>query len=507
MKFTKPAIKWTELAQNALPAVSGISRTLFFRLFPLAALAIIVAMAFFMSLLRFQIADDYWTWCQVFFWVFAFFVFFLSPWFRRWLGRVDWRLALALIVILAAVVRIWLMLALPTQPIYDYQSYHDAARAVSQAHLSHLQLLEGRPWGFPVLLGLVYLVFGAKVIVAQGLNLVLSLAAVVLLYLAAERIVSRMYALLAAFFFALLPSQILMNNVINSEILFIVLALAGVYFSLRYMQEYALRDLILTGFFFGLAQNVRPVAIFYLAVFLGFLFLQLIPGHWKTVLKACVVTFLAFYVALIPFLALKSYEFRQVVLWEKGTFGMVFLMGTNPKSEGAWNREDYNWVHNLEVKYQNNGEIVNKLAFGRALERFSKLENVERLLPKKVRLMWGMDSFGWEWANVGTQGRKLISDPEIDRSYFALSQLYYCAILLVLLGLFAGFRLERQPGFRYLTALFLAFFVIHLLIEVQGRYHMHITPYFFVLLAIGLQSRDAAGESLINGPNGEARAH
>ena len=240
------------------------------------------------------------------------------------------------------------------------------------------------------------------------------------------------------------------------------------------------------------------MGMIYLLVFIGFLTLQLFPGHLKRAIKYALVILLSFYVMLVPFLALKSVIYKQPVLWEKGTFGIVFVMGTNTESGGYWNQQDYDYLKSLLIKYDNNAEKVNREAFKLALWRLNRSEDFKFMVPTKIYNMWSIDTFGFEWANIDNQGQLIINEEEPLRTYRGVSQIYYCFLLLLILSSIIGFRMEEDAGYRYIMAIFLAFFVLHIFIEIQGRYHMPLTPLFLVLLAYGWFFRDQ-GHS--DGPN------
>ncbi|MGI6549028.1 MAG: glycosyltransferase family 39 protein [Syntrophomonadales bacterium] len=489
--------RFFEQVNQLLKTQHRVTRPLFYRFLPLLVFGFISAFAFYHSLHLFQYKDFY-SWTFLFIYLGLGFIIINSSPLRRYLGQADTRWVMPLILVIAAGVRIYFIYSLPTQPIYDYATYHLSATGVSQGNWEALALLEGKPWGYPLLLGLIYKLLGVKVILAQYLNVILSLVSIWLLYLLTRRLVGQSYGLLAAILYALLPSQVFMNNVINSEILFITLVLAGIYFSIRFMQDYSWKNLILTGLFLGLSQVVRPVGMIYLLVFIGFLTLQLFPGHLKRAIKYALVILLSFYVMLVPFLALKSVIYKQPVLWEKGTFGIVFVMGTNTESGGYWNQQDYDYLKSLLIKYDNNAEKVNREAFKLALWRLNRSEDFKFMVPTKIYNMWSIDTFGFEWANIDNQGQLIINEEEPLRTYRGVSQIYYCFLLLLILSSIIGFRMEEDAGYRYIMAIFLAFFVLHIFIEIQGRYHMPLTPLFLVLLAYGWFFRDQ-GHS--DGPN------
>jgi len=476
---------WAWLIDNQ----QKLTRPVFYRYLPWLIFGFIGAFSFYQSLHIFQYKDFY-AWTFLFLYVGLGFIILLSSKTRLFLEQVDIRLALPVIVLLAVGIRIYFIYHLPTQPIYDYATYQLTALGVSQGNLESLTLLEGKPWGYPLLLGLIYKLAGVNILWAQLLNVCLSAVSLGLLYLMANRLVGKGNALLITILYALLPSQIFMNNVVNSEILFIALLLAGLYFSIRFMQELSWKSLAWTGLFLGLAQAVRPVAMIYLLTFFGFLVLQLGQQRLIRLAKYGVILLLGFYLALVPFLALKSVIYQQLILWERGTFGMVFVMGTNVDSGGYWNQEDYDHIKSLFVKYDNNAEKVNKEAFKLAIWRLHRSEDFKKMIPDKINNMWAIDTFGFEWANNGPLNQPIVTDQEQLRTYRGLSQLFYAFVVFFILAGLMGARVEKDAGFRYFTLLFLAFVFLHIFIEVQGRYHMHLTPIFLMLLGYGLFYRD-----------------
>jgi 4-amino-4-deoxy-L-arabinose transferase-like glycosyltransferase len=79
----------------------------------------------------------------------------------------------------------------------------------------------GWPPGFPFVVSLLYRVFGQHLSLALALNVALSSATVVLIYLIAERIWGRREARVAAGFFVILPGPLLMTGLFLSETTFI----------------------------------------------------------------------------------------------------------------------------------------------------------------------------------------------------------------------------------------------------------------------------------------------
>lgn len=478
-----------------LETISDGGRWLIYRLLALFVFGFIVAFAFYYGISLYQYKHFY-DWTMLFAGSGLGALLFLSVDFRRSLERIDARLALGGIVLVAVALRLWSMDFLDTRPIFDYLSYHKAAVAVTQANWQGLNILEGKPWGYPLLLGLAYQLFGASVQTAQGLNIVLSIWVILALYLLTRRLISPVYGLLASFLFAVFPSMVFMTNVINSEILFMGLCVTALYFAVGFMQDYRVSSLAAAGLLLGLAHQARPVGMIYLLLFAGFLFLQLFPGHVKPLLRYLLILFFSFYLAMVPFLGLKSYTAGRPILWEKGTYGMVLLMGTNVKYNGYWNQPDYDFVKRQQVRYHNDAQKVNDEAFRFAVWRLRSTRHFERILPTKAYYMWSADTYGFQWANNGPGGKPSLRQAKAVRYYYGLSQMIYTLTLLAIWFGMLLFRLEKDAGFRFFTTIILGFFALHLLLEAQGRYHMHLVPWLLVMLTYvlyNMDNRHAAG--------------
>ncbi|MDH7498225.1 MAG: glycosyltransferase family 39 protein, partial [Syntrophomonadaceae bacterium] len=378
---------------------------------------------------------------------------------------------------------------LATRPVYDFLAYHAVAQQLaSGAGLSALEALDGRPWGYPLLLGGLYRLLGVNLLWPQLLNVLFSALAIIFLYHIVRRLAEPRLAVLAALVYALFPSQVLMNNVVNSEVVFIGLALGGVYYSLRFLDTLAVGDLVATGALLSLAHLVRPVGVLYLAVFLLVLLVQQ-GSRPLDYLKMAGVALLSFYLVLAPLLVLKSVAYGRPVFWEGGTFGIVFLMGTNMYHQGFWNQDDYAYVQSLKQQYGGDMGKVNDAAFDAAWRRLrANFAQIREMMPAKAYKMWSIDTFAFDWANRGGQDQWLVQDADARRWYYGVSQAFWASLWLGLLGFLVAFPLHRHREVNYLLLLFLAFFGLHLLIEIQGRYHMHLAPLLIAVAAVGMGS-------------------
>jgi hypothetical protein len=126
----------------------------------------------------------------------------------------------------------------------------------------------GWPPVFPFAVSLLYRVFGQHLSLALGLNVILSAATVILVYLVAERIFGRREARIAAALFTILPGPLYLTGLFLSETTFIfelVAFLALVVF----LPERAWKPVLL-GLALGLAALTRGEGFLMLAIPLAF---------------------------------------------------------------------------------------------------------------------------------------------------------------------------------------------------------------------------------------------
>lgn len=125
----------------------------------------------------------------------------------------------------------------------------------------------------------------------------------VFIYLLGKRFVDKWMGLLAAFFFAALPFNIYFTRVILPEPLATTLALAGLWFFVRYDDSEKNVSLIFSSLFYSLAFLVKPFTLFFAA---PPLFMAIKRHGWKGVLKKKSYWFFAI-IIILPLLLWRSW--------------------------------------------------------------------------------------------------------------------------------------------------------------------------------------------------------
>lgn len=145
--------------------------------------------------------------------------------------------------------------------IYDALEYHNLA----------LSLISGQSFStdfrtilYPGFIGLTYFLFGVKPWLVIFLQIIIGGLSIVILYSAIQKILSEKTALFSALLLCIDPLLIMHSNQLHTEVLFISICLVAFYFLCVFFssQTSLVRYIALSGLFFGLATNIRPIALY-----------------------------------------------------------------------------------------------------------------------------------------------------------------------------------------------------------------------------------------------------
>ena len=391
--------------------------------------------------------------------------------------------------------------AVPTLPVADFENAHRSAMALAQGRFEAPPLIEV---GSPLLFGLVYWLFGPNLLAAKLLNLGLSLATALLLFVVARRALGEPEARVALLLVAIWPAQIMMSSVLASEMacglaVFGALALLVPASS----REPSPRALAAAGGLLGLACAMRTVAVLLPAAAVAWWLASVHKGRPGRLGGAAL---LVGGFALVAGLYLGLRWTLYGIPLARSSSPVPILAGANVEARGMWNQKDEDLGYRLLDQYGPAG--AGRAALRIALERIrANPRGFVRLLFEKYDVLWADDTYGVQWSTVRLGPGRLGQLLWARRSrLYGLAQLFY-AWLLTLAAL-GGWRLSRRmvpSGVRLLLLIFLGYVLLHSLVEVQGRYH-YIWALFFALLAgyglLGLQARPALSPVELQGPTG-----
>jgi 4-amino-4-deoxy-L-arabinose transferase-like glycosyltransferase len=330
------------------------------------------------------------------------------------------------------------------------------------------------------------------------LNALMGAAQTYLVFLITRRILtSEAAARFSALITALFPSLVMYSTVLSSEMPFttlLLLSLHGILVVFSQGPHFPYGRIVLWAVFLGfltaalhLTRNLGILlSIWLLLALLAF-------GPFGLYRKAAF--FLIFLGSTVVFLLpqivynLKSFDTFSIQSSKWGS--LVLLHGTNRATEGRWSRA----LHlKIQERFQDKPwTAASQYARRVALDQIKKdpLDFARFALTLKFHRMWCDDRYavGWSLARSDHFLKREKEEAHFNRAaalegWKKVSDHYYFFIVfLVLCGLFSpsSSPVNNRTLFITLAGILLITFGLHLIIEVQGRYHFHATFLYAVL--------------------------
>jgi hypothetical protein len=392
-------------------------------------------------------------------------------------------LLLFLILLLAAGLRIYWINMVPTEQVSDFGSFH--YKALQIANNENGVYIEKHS-NFVRLLSIIYKISPTHEIF-EKVNILFSLLTIFCIYKIGQFTFSKSTGIIAAYLYAIFPSQISMVSIVNTDILSTSLLILSITLIFYFIQKNSLRYLILSSFIMGLCIVIRAPMVIYLPLFMilfiknPFRFTEL--KSLKPILLVIISLFMGYFslkmlVNTVSVENMKIEEYRNVI--------GPLLMGTNIDSKGRHNIPD------SELLYSWNKDEVFKNGMVVILDRIIKnpLEFIKNL-KYKYGYMFGNNTYGSDVAFLAKDMNHLtfqtnwpFDTTSIRINFAAFSQYSYWCILFI--AMLSTFILNKKIEF---TQYFGMIIVISALIaytffEVQPRYHSPIIPIFVIFAGI-----------------------
>lgn len=342
------------------------------------------------------------------------------------------------------------------------------------------------PPGYPLVLAVLFKLFGTSVVVAKGFNLVCAVATAWLTLDLARRIFrSEAAGRLALLLLAIYPNSIGFTALLFTETFFTMLLLAGCWTMLVWNGPVRA---IAAGTIFGLATLVKAQSLVLIPMLFALVLLER-----RVSLSRFVSTSLAAAATLVVCCAVVfPWSYRNHALLGEWVAistngGFTFLTGNNPSANGDYTPDDP-LVTSIPRTIVNQIE-ADAEAKRRAVEWIkANPTNFVGLMPKKVFRLWAPDGES-EWFY---QSGYASYDEHVGvfRSIRIINQVYYVFLLFgfVVTGFALAADRERRaatlPGWRwlpYLVALFPT--LIALVFSGQSRFHFPVMP--LVMMTVG----------------------
>lgn len=345
------------------------------------------------------------------------------------------------------------------------------------------------PPGYPLLLAATYAVFGESVLVAQLLNVAFGTATVALVYLIGVRTLGSRAGLFGAAIVGCFPSLIFFTAVTLSEVAFTFLALLGIYLLIveaQGNQQRDLRLLLAAGLILGFATLVRGQALLLPVVLVPF---WLASGmRWPRISGKLIAIALGIGLVVAPWTIRNAIELDSPVLISTNA-GVDFWIGHNEEAGGSFG---VSGGEALVFRYPELSAVerevrINREGFTEGLAYAVTHPAQEALLPlKKLFWLYYNDEEGLKW-NEGHGGQTFLSDG-VRQGLTALSNIYYFAVLGLLIVSAPLWFSRHQPGRVLLVSLLGYWTLIHLVFFGDPRFHAPIIPVIALLAALPWQA-------------------
>ncbi|MCX7920985.1 MAG: glycosyltransferase family 39 protein [Clostridia bacterium] len=389
---------------------------------------------------------------------------------------------------------VWVLLV-DTAPISDFKHLHNYGVNASNGDFAgYVKFYSIFPFkfGYGLILALLYKLFGASVLVVKLFNIVLSVCLAFLIYWIGNMVFNEKSARTASILVALWPAQIMYSSVLASEHVFIVFFVLAIGLFIKYFSRLGAKGnvwMVITGIAMAAAQLVRPISSMLLPVFAVFLllFVKFNGGELKSLGKKTVLIALA---ALGFFITLTAVnipvEKLTGVAVSRASSGFNLMIGTNYKSLGMFNKEDFGIIEKLNYDFNK----IHKEATRLAIERIkSNPVQFGKLAVKKFIIQWGDETYGHYWSTLEFEKKSKFNDiAKNNRGKLgAISQLHYVVVLIFAA---VGCVFIRRNSI-YTAVIFLLIFggmaAAYTFLEVQGRYHFPAVPLFLLMAGYGLE--------------------
>ncbi|WP_297637223.1 glycosyltransferase family 39 protein [uncultured Clostridium sp.] len=405
--------------------------------------------------------------------------------------NISLRTKIILILVWGAILRILWMLNANTVPQSDFHTMYVSGQELLKGDNSAF-IGTGYLGRFPHLIPMaVYMASMIKlfpvsnIIAMKGVNLVLSLWCIYLMYKIVKEVFdSEKYGMIGAILAAVFPPFITYVGVLVTENIAIPFYMLSIYiFILCVKKKLNSWWYFAAGIALGIGNLFRTVAVVTLVALIMFIIIY-VKEKWKIKAKGIVLLIIAFQLVTVGTGLVFIGTGVTNELLTNGTEPNItsILKGTNVQSGGRWNPEDAA----IPEKYHfNKKEIIkacDKIIYDRLTET-----------PKPVLAKFYLEKYVLQWSEGTASGMywtELNMKPSQMHVYFnngglGIFQLVFTAIMLfVVIGLFNKKRSREGNGLINLFyIMFCGYGITYLITETQGRY-AYIVAWIFIIMAL-----------------------
>lgn len=395
------------------------------------------------------------------------------------------------IFILAVITKAITVIITNTQPVSDFKMFYDCAVALQNGDKGWSKWTYFRDWAYqtgPITYYAILIkIFGTGLLPLKICNCIFMAGTNTLIYLIAKKITNESAARSAALLYLFYPAPYFLAPVLTNQHFAAFMFFAAVYILMVDKFNFAIRGL-LGGMIAAIGNAVRPLGLVIIVALIVWGIIELIRTKKIIVIGLTVIMIITYYTSSW---GISSYMIHKDI----SPYGLAnnfplwkFVVGLNEKSSGQYNLEDQSNIFYIEDINQRD-----KIAKETIKERLSiGPKRMAMFLIKKQAVMWAsMDTLRWGFY---VYKDKILVPPEgfgvIEYRVLKTEKMYYFTTLLGLaLGLIGLVKRKKNIASlaQYIILILMAYYFVHLLIEVQVRYRYFAMILVFILFAYGLQ--------------------
>ncbi|MBB2184328.1 glycosyltransferase family 39 protein [Lachnospiraceae bacterium MD1] len=437
-------------------------------------------------------------------------------WIARFRKASPWIEAVLVILILTIglILRIKFIKSYPVDMESDYKFYYDVARLIKNGTLlteSNNEYIALFPHtiGYAYVLSRVIAVFGTTPEVCLYFNAVLSVLTALFCYGIGKKAVGSSAGIVALILACFWPSQIIFSNINGAEAVFTFCLYGAAYLFVFTMKKYngtnarAIWPILLhflVGIVLGLASAIRPMSlVFLLAIAFCLIFLNDKLVYKKNINELPfakiflskgwmrIGVLLAGYLLCGQIVTANISQAIQKNIASSGAMGYSLMVGLDREHDGGYSEKSMNLLYNTYYETESADE-VNQICMDIAMEsvKADPMGTVE-LLAKKFFLVWANDDYATT-TNVVTmnnQGLLTRQRAEIFEQLSDMNNVYYLLVVF-LSGVGVYFLLRKDNNTQIFSVFFIGAIVLHMLVEMQNRYHYYLLQNFTILASAGV---------------------
>lgn len=371
---------------------------------------------------------------------------------------------------------------LPT--VGDYNSYFILADALSNNSIVIEKYISIFPHvlGYPTILSFFFRIFGSHIFIGQIINVIFSLIIALLIYKIGKIIFSEKLGFITSILWCFMPSQILYTVLLCTEYFYTALFLFAVY---TFLNKKGLLDYMLAGVICVMANSVRPLA---LILIIAFVIYDIIFENKIPVLKKIIGIFIMLLIYItgqkLVTMAVESTINTKV---STSPIGFNLYVGMNYNNKGTWNSLDSAEFDKMLADSRYDAQAIQDKFKDRA---FKRIEEYEDILFKHIRRkhskMWMSDHEALVYVRTALKTENKFIPQFIQKIYIAASTSYYYAMIIGMIFGVVFYIINKKYELSLLIIILIGTILVHVLVEVGGRYHFSCIPLFILIASYGI---------------------